>query len=72
MWGPRYFARRFFPLRYFPAGGEGVAADPTPRVIPMTGSYVIAPALTGSYVISASMTGSYVPSPAMTGSVSDG
>lgn len=43
----------------------------TPRVIPMTGSYVIAEALTGSYVISPAMTGSYVPSPAMTGSVSD-
>ena len=26
MWGPRYFARRFWPLRYFPVGGEAVAA----------------------------------------------
>lgn len=46
-------------------------ADPTPRVIPMTGSYVPSQAMTGSYVISEAMTGSYVPSPAMTGSVSD-
>lgn len=50
---------------------DAVAED-TPRVIPMTGSYVISPAMTGSYVIAAAMTGSYVPSPAMTGSVSDG
>lgn len=57
-------------FQIFGFGSEGAAA--TPRVIPMTGSYVIAQEMTGSYVIIEAMTGSYVPSPAMTGSVSDG
>ncbi len=67
MWGARYFARRFWALRYFPTGGVDVSAPASPNVITLTGSYVTVTTVTGS-VLLAAISGSYAPITTLEGS----
>ena len=69
MWGARYFARRFWALRYFPTGGADVSAPASPHVVTLTGSYAATTALTGTYAPTATLTGTNDSTITLTGSV---